>query len=116
MPNGWGPYELTNRALERLGVRDELKRLVIAGRERARRQKESTFNPHTPHEQHFTLGVLRQLLVESRFSVERVVHSDFISWLPHVRHLQSIARVDCAVADRLPPAAVSGWYVHARAI
>jgi hypothetical protein len=105
---------MANRILEWWDVRGTVKALVINRQERERRQRESTFNPHTPHEQHFTRGRLNRLLESAGFRVERVGHSDFMSWVPYLRNIRAVAQFDCAVADHLPSILVSGWAIHAR--
>jgi 2-polyprenyl-3-methyl-5-hydroxy-6-metoxy-1,4-benzoquinol methylase len=113
VPNGYGPYEVTNHVLEWVGLRELLKRVVLSPTEQERRRRESTYNAHTPHEQYFTMPRLQSLVRSAGFSIQRVGHSDFMSWVPYVRHVEPIARLDCALADRLPGAVVSGFLLDA---
>lgn len=115
-PNGYGPYELSNRlrgyirsALRWLGVLDAFR--CVRGKKKVLPDEGiSTLNPYTPHLRFFTPASLQRLLEESGFRILQWRNSDFLSF-GRMRSVRWLASIDCALADHLPRTMVSGWYL-----
>jgi hypothetical protein len=76
------------------------------------------YNLESGHVQFFTLRVLERLLRESGFQVFKTENLSFLSG-PYTNTLfapsQAFCRWNVAVAARLPPRIVSGWYLECSA-
>ena len=115
--NGRGPWKLgqalsPRRLVKRLVLRAGGSDLVKKVRRKPSRHGEtSTFNVGAPFVHRFTLNSFTRVASESGFRIERRAHSDGpLTFFPFTRRVRLLARLDSRLADRLPPALVSGWY------
>lgn len=93
VPNGYGPYGLLFDWLVAKMVCRLLRRVQ-----------------HFPHVQEFSFHGVTRLIQKGGFRILKVRHSDFVSFLPLLVKCNGFCKLDCAVADKLPPQLVSGWY------
>lgn len=96
VPNGYGPYSL---------VADHLRNKVIS--------RISNIQP-SEHVKTFSLSNIRNLIEEAGFDILKINHSDFISFLPVLVRSKRFCYLDCYLADKLPSAFVSGYFMICR--
>ena len=95
IPNGYGPFELffeTPLRLPNRLVKNLLGRVDYG------------------HKQNFSFQNFSRLLNKYNIYIDKVGHSDFISFLPMIRRINFLVNIDCKIADFLPYYLVSGWY------
>jgi SAM-dependent methyltransferase len=103
IPNGYGPYELFYQTPMRL-----LPRLSsLFGR------PNTSADPHV-HKHNFSFKTFSTLMGDHSLYIEKVEHSDFMSFWPVVRRVDLLVRIDCKIADILPHSLVSGWHFVCR--
>lgn len=121
VPNGFGPWELSNKILGKVrkvlgnfGLTNILRKIKRSIFHTARNDW-STLNPYTPHIQFFTFKKFSLLLQNSGFAIEKSAHSNFLlPALQIIDRVKFLEKIDSDIADRLPDFAVSGWYFTAR--
>jgi len=96
VPNGYGPYSL---------IADHLRNKVIS--------RISNIQP-SEHVKTFSLSNIRNLIEEAGFEILKINHSDFISFLPMLVKSKGFCYLDCYLADKLPSAFVSGYFILCR--
>ncbi len=96
VPNGYGPYSL---------IADHLRNKVIS--------RISNIKP-SEHVKTFSLSNICNLIKEVGFEILNINHSDFISFLPILVRSKRFCHLDCYLADRLPSAFVSGYFMLCR--
>jgi len=100
IPNGYGPYELF----------DEVPmRLLSKVYHNFLRRRDISASPHV-HKQNFTFKAFTALMNDCGIYIEKVGHSNFMSFWPVIRRFNFLARIDCKLADLLPHSFVSGWF------
>jgi 2-polyprenyl-3-methyl-5-hydroxy-6-metoxy-1,4-benzoquinol methylase len=118
-PNGFGPYEITNkmeqdiRSLVKPIVRVlNVEKIWIRRRDLfLRDQTVSTFNQHSPHLQRFTIRFLSESLKHTGFRVEEWRCSNIVSF-GALGNIPYFSNIDCRLADLMPRILVSGWYLR----
>ncbi|MCX9083035.1 MAG: class I SAM-dependent methyltransferase [Candidatus Methanoperedens sp.] len=96
VPNGYGPYSL---------IADHLRNKVIS--------RISNIKP-SEHVKTFSLSNICNLIEEAGFDILKINHSDFISFLPVLVKSKRFCHLDCYLADKLPSAFVSGYFMICR--
>ncbi|MCH7574206.1 MAG: class I SAM-dependent methyltransferase [Candidatus Marinimicrobia bacterium] len=116
IPNGRGPFEISQIPVYLLrrfgmgGIVSGVKRLL--GKEEPYSQ-----NYETPHVNFFTLSRMRRELLQYGLQLRGVRHSFVVlpiieTYLPFYRMHGGLVRADRALAQNLPAALVSGWYLE----
>ncbi len=96
VPNGYGPYSL---------IADHLRNKIIS--------RISNIQP-SEHVKTFSLYNIRNLIKEAGFEIIKINHSDFISFSPILVKSKRFCHLDCYLADKLPSAFVSGYFLLCR--
>lgn len=118
-PNGFGPYEIVNRAerIARTIIKPTVRVLRIEDVWKGRPGRpqwnptRSTFNLDSPHVQAFTVQSLTDLIENAGFRIDEWKCSNFLSF-GMLANVTFFSHLDCGFADLLPRGLVSGWYLR----
>lgn len=116
IPNGWGPFEISQwpmYGLRKIGLNGFIRKVKdLVGK----KEPYATNQEETPHVNFFTQGQLaadcaRLGLRVAQFEKAFVLSPVFETYLPFVS-LQRLAPLDNRLAQHLPRALASGWYLR----
>lgn len=122
VPNGYGPFEVSNKLWGLIPKNKHIARLCMSLKYRLPReanvQSVNTSGEGSQHVQFFTKKRLYRLFETTGFKIINSRSSDFISGIIPFHHVirksALLCRIDFALADVLPSAVVSGWYFTLR--